>query len=33
MRLAESVQGRERYNIMLRYERAFRETELTLAIF
>lgn len=24
--LAESVQGRERYNIMLRYERAFRET-------
>ena len=26
MALAESVQGRERYNIMLRYERAFRET-------
>jgi Cu(I)/Ag(I) efflux system membrane protein CusA/SilA len=26
MTLAESVQGRERYNIMLRYERAFRET-------
>jgi len=26
MRLAESVQGRERYGIMLRYERAFRET-------
>lgn len=25
MSLAESVQGRERYNIMLRYERAFRE--------
>jgi Cu(I)/Ag(I) efflux system membrane protein CusA/SilA len=27
MTLAESVQGRERYNIMLRYERAFRETD------
>ncbi len=26
MRLAESVQGRERYNIMLRYDRPFRET-------
>lgn len=26
MQLAESVQGRERYGIMLRYERAFRET-------
>lgn len=26
MKLAESVQGRERYGIMLRYERAFRET-------
>jgi len=26
MALAESVQGRERYNIMLRYERAFRES-------
>lgn len=26
MKLSESVQGRERYNIMLRYERAFRET-------
>lgn len=25
MKLSESVQGRERYNIMLRYERAFRE--------
>lgn len=27
MTLAESVQGRERYNIMMRYERAFRETD------
>lgn len=27
MTLAESVQGRERYNIILRYERAFRETQ------
>ena len=27
MSLAESVQGRERYTIMLRYERAFRETQ------
>jgi Cu(I)/Ag(I) efflux system membrane protein CusA/SilA len=26
MKLAESVQGRERYNIMLRYDRPFRET-------
>jgi Cu(I)/Ag(I) efflux system membrane protein CusA/SilA len=26
MKLSESVQGRERYNIMLRYERAFRES-------
>ncbi|MEZ5844119.1 MAG: CusA/CzcA family heavy metal efflux RND transporter [Hyphomicrobiaceae bacterium] len=26
LKLAESVQGRERYNIMLRYDRAFRET-------
>lgn len=26
MRLTESVQGRERYNIMLRYDRPFRET-------
>jgi Cu(I)/Ag(I) efflux system membrane protein CusA/SilA len=26
MALAETVQGRERYNIMMRYERAFRET-------
>jgi len=26
MKLSESVSGRERYNIMLRYERAFRET-------
>ena len=26
MKLAESVQGRERYDIMLRYDRAFRET-------
>ena len=25
MKISESVQGRERYNIMLRYERAFRE--------
>ncbi|MEC9291369.1 MAG: CusA/CzcA family heavy metal efflux RND transporter [Pseudomonadota bacterium] len=25
MRISESVQGRERYNIMLRYERSFRE--------
>lgn len=26
MKLAESIQGRERYNIMLRYDRPFRET-------
>ena len=26
MKISESVQGRERYNIMLRYERRFRET-------
>lgn len=26
MKISESVQGRERYNIMLRYERKFRET-------
>ena len=25
MKLSESVQGRERYNIMLRYDRPFRE--------
>ena len=31
MRLAESVQGRERYNIMLRYDRPFRETPQQLA--
>jgi len=31
MRLAESVQGRERYNIMLRYDRPFRETPEQLA--
>ncbi|MEO1650417.1 MAG: efflux RND transporter permease subunit, partial [Pseudomonadota bacterium] len=31
MRLAESVQGRERYNIMLRYDRPFRETPAQLA--
>ena len=31
MKLAESVQGRERYNIMLRYDRPFRETPEQLA--
>ena len=31
MRLSESVQGRERYNIMLRYDRPFRETPEQLA--
>ena len=31
MRVAESVQGRERYNIMLRYDRAFRESPQALA--
>ncbi len=31
MRLTESVQGRERYNIMLRYDRPFRETPTQLA--
>ena len=31
MRLSESVQGRERYNIMLRYNRPFRETPEQLA--
>ena len=31
MRLTESVQGRERYNIMLRYDRPFRETPEQLA--
>lgn len=31
MRLAESVQGRVRYNIMLRYDRPFRETPEQLA--
>lgn len=31
MRLAESVQGRERYAIMLRYDRPFRETPEQLA--
>jgi len=31
MRLSESVQGRERYNIMLRYDRPFRESPEQLA--
>ncbi len=31
MKISESVQGRERYNIMLRYERRFRETPEDLA--
>ena len=31
MKLSESVQGRERYNIMLRYDRPFRETPDQLA--
>lgn len=31
MKISESVQGRERYNIMLRYERKFRETPEDLA--
>ncbi|MFV0297515.1 MAG: efflux RND transporter permease subunit [Hyphomicrobiaceae bacterium] len=31
MKLAESVQGRERYNIMLRYDRPFRESPEQLA--
>ena len=31
MKLTESVQGRERYNIMLRYDRPFRETPEQLA--
>lgn len=31
MKISESVQGRERYNIMLRYERKFRETPKDLA--
>jgi Cu(I)/Ag(I) efflux system membrane protein CusA/SilA len=31
MKLAESVQGRERYNIMLRYERRFRESPEDIA--
>lgn len=31
MKLAESVQGRERYNIMLRYDRPFRETPEQIA--
>lgn len=31
MKLSESVQGRERYNIMLRYDRAFRESPEQLA--
>ncbi|MEL6746478.1 MAG: CusA/CzcA family heavy metal efflux RND transporter, partial [Pseudomonadota bacterium] len=31
MRLTESVQGRERYNIMLRYDRPFRETPEQIA--
>ena len=31
MKLSESVQGRERYNIMLRYDRPFRETPEQLA--
>lgn len=31
MKLSESVQGRERYNIMLRYERQFREQPKDLA--
>jgi len=31
MKLGESVQGRERYNIMLRYDRPFRETPEQLA--
>ncbi|MBF0381684.1 MAG: efflux RND transporter permease subunit [Magnetococcales bacterium] len=30
MKLAESVQGRERYNIIMRYDRAFRESEQDL---
>ena len=30
MKLAESVQGRERYDIILRYDRAFRETSTDL---
>ncbi|MFT7144838.1 MAG: Cu(I)/Ag(I) efflux system membrane protein CusA/SilA, partial [bacterium] len=31
MHISESVQGRERYNIMLRYERQFREEEKDIA--
>ena len=31
MKLSESVQGRERYNIILRYDRPFRETKTDLA--
>jgi len=31
MKISESVQGRERYNIMLRYERRFRETPEDMA--
>lgn len=31
MKVAESVQGRERYNIMLRYDRPFRESPAALA--
>ncbi len=31
MRISESIQGRERYNIMLRYERRFRETPEDIA--
>lgn len=31
MKVAESVQGRERYNIMLRYDRPFRESASALA--
>ena len=31
MKISESVQGRERYNIMMRYERQFREHPEDLA--